>query len=242
MPKFHQKIYAQPLTKKHHSAKFNKARLRLRAWHRYMAIFILLFVMLHMANHLMGVFGVEVYNSVQKQLRHVYKNPIIEPILIAAVIVQLCLGLVLLVKSMRQERPKGFWSWLQIISGILIILTISEHLIALYLARVINNLNTNFYWPLSVMDGPPFTYYFIPYYFLLVSSIFAHAAAGLHYIGLDRGASGRVDKFAIGLIIIGLLVATIIVLTLKQTFFDAALPPEWIEYLRQFSPTYTSPK
>jgi hypothetical protein len=189
----------------------------------------------------MGLFGFEIYNNVQNTLRKFYRNPYVEPILIAAVVMQLVVGLTLLVKSMRMQRPKGFWSWVQVVSGILIVLTIGEHLIALYLARVVSELNTNFYWPLSVMDGPPFTYYFVPYYFLMVSSVFAHAAAGLHYIGVDRGYSAKIDSIAIGLIILGIVIATIIVLILSQTFYEVELPPEWIDYLRQFSPSYESP-
>ena len=224
------------------SSKFSTARLRLRALHRYTAYFILIFLVFHIGNHLSGLFGFDTYNRLQGILRTIYRNPIIEPILIFSVILQLCVGLALMIKSLKQSRPKNLWSWLQLISGILILLTISEHLIALYLARVVSDLDTNFYWPLSVMDGAPFTYYFVPYYFLMVSSVFVHAATGLHFIGRDRNYSARVDTLAIGLIVIGILIAAVIVLILNQTFYDVPLPPEWIDYLRQFSPEYTSPR
>jgi len=223
------------------SGNFSKNRLRLRAIHRATAYFVLAFVALHISNHLIGAFGFETYNHVQSLLRTIYRNTIIEPILITAVVFQLILGLTLLIKSLRKECPKSFWSWLQVVSGILIVLTIGEHLIAMYLARVVSDLDTDFYWPLSVMDGPPFTYYFIPYYFLMVSSVFAHAAAGLHFIGKDRGYSARIDIFAKALIILGLLIATFIVLILNQTFFEIELPPEWLEYLREFVPSYSTP-
>ena len=223
------------------SKTFSKNRLRLRALHRITAYFVLTFVVFHMGNHLAGLFGFDTYNNVQDTLRKFYRHPLVEPVLIAAVVAQLILGLVLLVKSLKLEKPKTFWSWLQVVSGILIILTIGEHLIALFLARIVSELDTNFYWPLSVMDGPPFTYYFIPYYFLMVSSVFAHAAAGLHFIGKDRGYSKKIDVFAIGLIVIGLIIATVIVLILNQTFYEVLLPGEWLDYLRQFSPEYKSP-
>ena len=217
---------------------FSKTRLKLRTLHRVTAYFVLIFVLLHISNHLMGLFGFETYNDVQSTLRVIYRNQFVEPILIFSVILQLVVGLILLIKSLKQSRPKSVWSWLQVISAILILLTVSEHLIALYFARIVSELNTNFYWPLSVMDGAPFTYYFIPYYFLMVSSLFVHAAAGLHFIGVDRNYSSIVDRLAVALIIVGLLIAITIVLILNQTFYEVALPTEWTEYLRQFFPDY----
>jgi hypothetical protein len=181
---------------------------------------------------------VETYNTIQDYLRIVYRNQFVEPVLIAAVVAQLILGLTLLIKSLRQERTKGFWGWLQLISGIIVFLTVGEHLIALYLARVESGLDTDFYWPLSVMNGAPFTYYFAPYYFLMVSGIFAHGAAALYFLGRERGHSQKVNGFAIGLVVLGILVATLIVLILGQAFYEVQLPPEWLEYLRVFSPDY----
>ncbi|MCF6194228.1 MAG: hypothetical protein L3J46_07840, partial [Kangiellaceae bacterium] len=128
---------------------FSKNRLRLRAIHRTTAYFVLAFVVVHICNHLIGAFGFETYDYVQSILRKIYRNPIVEPVLITAVIFQLIIGLILLIKSLKKEPPKSFWSCLQTVSGILIILTIGEHLIAMYLARVVSNLDTNFYWPLS---------------------------------------------------------------------------------------------
>ena len=223
------------------SNQFSQTRLKLRTLHRITAYFVLIFILLHISNHLMGLFGLELYNEVQSTLRLIYRNQFVEPILIFSVILQLVVGLILLIKSLKQSRPKNAWSWLQVISAILILLTVSEHLIAFYFARIVSELNTNFYWPLSVMDGTPFTYYFIPYYFLMVSSVFVHAAAGLHFIGVDRNYSPIVDRFAVALIILGLFVALMIVLILNQTFYEVVLPAEWIEYLRQFSPNYGNP-
>lgn len=217
---------------------FTAARLMFRAVHRGTAYFLLTFLLLHIGHHMTGVLGVEAYNDLQKSLRLIYRHPIIEPILFFAVGLQLLVGLALVVKSVRQERPKGFWSWIQILSGITIFLTVGEHMLALYLARVIDGLDTTLYWPLSVMNGAPFVYYFAPYYFLMVASVFIHAAAGLHYIGLDRGYGSHVDVIAKFLIMTGVLVAGFIVMILSQLFFDISLPEEWLDYLRQFSPNY----
>lgn len=217
---------------------FSKGRLFIRSIHRCTAGLILVFLVTHIIHHVSGIFGVETYNTIQDNLRVVYRNQFIEPILLTAVVVQLFVGLSLLIMSIKQEWPKGFWGWLQLISGLLLFLTVGEHLIALYLARVESGLDTNFYWPLSVMDGAPFIYYFAPYYFLMVSSIFAHAAAGLHFIGRDRAWSEKVDRYAIGLIVLGLVIATLIVLILAQTFYHVDLPQEWLDYLRVFSPNY----
>lgn len=210
----------------------------LRLVHRLTALIVLIFLAVHISHHLSGIFGVEFYNDLQKKLRLVYRNPFVEPLIIGAVIVQLIIGVVLWVKSLMRQNPRGFWSWLQIISGALIFLTVSQHLTAHFLARVDQGLDTTFYWPLSVMDGPPFIYYFAPYYFLMVASVFAHAGAGLRYILMDRGREKLADLVGIGFIIFGLGAGVMIDLILAQVFFTAELPPEWVEYLRLYAPDY----
>jgi len=210
----------------------------LRRIHRLSGFVVLSFLMLHLSHHLSGIFGVEFYNGLQKKLRLIYRNPLVEPLIIGAVITQLSVGVVLWVKSLMRQRPRGFWPWVQIISGSLIFFTVGEHLIALYFARIDQGLDTTFYWPLSVMDGPPFIYYFAPYYFLMVASVFAHAGAGLRYILMDRGREKLANLVGIGFIISGLGAGVMIDLILAQVFFAVELPEEWIDYLRRFVADY----
>lgn len=210
----------------------------LRRLHRYNAVFLAVFILLHFATHLSGFWGIEAYNMVQSELRRIYRVPLIEWAVLASITVQIVLGGKLLVDRLRAKSVTGFWGWLQIVSGAIFMIFMAQHLYSLGMARLYFSLDTNFYWPASVMSGPWFIYYFAPYYFLGVFALFAHAGAGIRFVLIERGAR-RVGQWAgIALIVLGLLVGIAIPPIIAGAFFPISLPPEWIEYLRFYSPSF----
>jgi len=56
---------------------------------------ILVFLGPHIANHLFGLVGQEAHTSVLKMLRHVYRGPIVEPLLLTGFAFQIATGLYL---------------------------------------------------------------------------------------------------------------------------------------------------
>ena len=209
-----------------------------RKLHRLNALLLTAFIMLHMATHLSGLWGSETYNTTQMALRLLYRNPVIEPLLLASSVSQIILGAILLIRTVRRG-PRGVWSRVQVISGGIFLWFFTEHLIALVLARWIDGLDTNFYWPASVMSGAPFTWYFIPYYFLGVSALFIHIGCAVR---LQMIRTGR-RQSAIGVFwlvtIFGIILATLINSMLLGVFYDIHLPDDWIGYLRQFVAGYS---
>jgi succinate dehydrogenase/fumarate reductase cytochrome b subunit len=205
--------------------------------HRFNAIFLAVFIAAHFATHLSGLWGVETYNAVQNAVRIVYRQPLIEILILASAALQAGLGIKLLISAARRGVV-GIWSWIQVTSGAVFLIFLVEHLIALGFARLAFGLDTNFYWPASVMSGPPFTWYFIPYYFLGVLALFVHVGSALRWILVDQG---RIKTAAVTfwtLTLVGTVISGLIVAMLLGTFFEINLPPEWIEYLRVFYPTY----
>ncbi len=217
----------------------------MKKFHRLTAYILIIFVAAHLINHLFLIAGRENYNQVQEILNAVYRNPMLEPILIIAMSFQVIIGLKLAISSLRRKpkRPfwqRPFWEKAQIISGFVFAYFIIEHLIALAGVRWFNpNLETSFYWPASVMNGAPFTYYFVPYYFLGVLAVMTHMGIGLRFVALRKGKRALGDMLAIGAIVLGAVFGTLIILSLMGVFYEITLPAKWIDYLIMFYPDYT---
>ncbi len=214
-------------------------RITVRSLHKASAIVLLTFVFFHLTNHLSGLFGILVYNAVQDTFRVVYRFLPIEILLLLIISMQVVFGVVLLVRSLRRGRPKGFWSWAQVLSGGIFAFFMVEHLYALYMARIKFALETDFYWPASVMSGAPFTYYFIPYYFLGVLAIMTHIGVGMRYWAIDAGRPALGDRLGFGFMIAGAAIGAAIIPMLTGALFPIEMPPEWLNYLRYFLPGYT---
>ncbi|PHR56407.1 MAG: hypothetical protein COA47_12905 [Robiginitomaculum sp.] len=214
---------------------------KLRQLHKLSALVLLVFVTVHLGNHLSGWFGIDAYNQVQKALRVVYRFPPIEVLLLGLMGVQILLGATLLFKSLRRGRPRGFWSWAQILSGGVFLFFVVEHLWALYMARIAFQLETDFSWPASVMGGAPFTLYFIPYYFLGVFALLTHVGTGVRYWVMDAGHPKAANRVAIGFMLAGAVIGAAIIPVLTGALYDIPLKPEWLEYLRYFYPEYMPP-
>ncbi len=214
---------------------------KLRQLHKLSALVLLVFITMHLGNHLSGWFGIDAYNQVQKAFRVVYRFPPIEILLLCLLGVQIVLGATLLFKSLRRGRPRGFWSWAQVLSGGVFLFFIVQHLWAFYVARAAYQLETDFFWASSVMGGAPFIWYFIPYYFLAVFSVLTHVGTGVRYWVIDAGHEKVANQVGIGFMLAGALIGAAIILVLTGALYDIPLKPEMLEYLRDFYPEYTPP-
>ncbi|MCE8544637.1 hypothetical protein KBY25_02290 [Ruegeria pomeroyi] len=209
-----------------------------RKIHRWNGAVFAAFLLLHFITHLSGLWGVNAYNATQDALRLIYRNPVVEPLVLASALAQMGLGLKLLTARIRRGLREP-WARAQAISGGVVLYFMTEHLIALVLARWVDGLDTNFYWPASVMSGAPFTWYFIPYYSLGVIALFVHLGCALRLILLRRGARGQARAAFWGIVLAGITVAWLIVAMLLGAFYEITLPPEWLAYLHQFVPGFT---
>ena len=205
------------------------------AFHRWNSVFLGLFIVLHFATHLAGVFGIDAYNDTQDMLRLIYRNPVVEPVLLISVVLQIGIGLHLLIRKTRRGLH-GRWAYAQVISGFIFLVFVVEHMVALVLARWVEGLDTNFYWPASVMSGAPFIWYFLPYYFLGVVALFVHMGCGARLVLLRSSLRPHAQAGFWALAGLGLAMAVIIDLTLMGAFFKIDLPAEWVAYLQVFVP------
>jgi len=211
--------------------------LSYKALHRTTAILVLAFVAIHMITHISGLWGIATYNTVQNTFRVAYQNPFLEPILLISVVFQLASGLILLIRKTRRGL-RGPWDRVQVLSGGVILFFTTQHLISFTISRWIDGLDTNFYWPASVMSGAPFIWYLVPYYFAGVTAMFIHVgnASRLHFLRSQNKAAAT--RYFWALTGLGITLAITIELMLAGAFFDVTLPPDWITYLQWFVPSY----
>ncbi len=202
--------------------------------HRITGLALVFFIVLHMGTHLAGLWGIDAYNTAQTFTRQIYRNPLVEPILLIAFATQIVLGIVLISRNFRRKLSMK-WPRRQALSGLLFLLFISQHLIAMSLARWVDGLDTNFYWPASVMNAPPFYWYFGPYYFVGVTAMGVHLGCALRLWFLRR-RSPTAAAYGFWFCASGSsLIAIFVALMLGGTFFDITLPAEWIAYLNKFT-------
>ena len=149
--------------------------MSLRAAHRLLGCIVALFVVMHLANHAALFWGAEQHLRVQELLRPIYRNPIIEPLLLLALAAQIVVGVRLLI---RRGWPRRLWARVQVVSGAVLALFLVQHVSAALVTRLLKTeIDTNIYWAAAVVSRIEFALYFAPYYALGIFALFLHLAA-----------------------------------------------------------------
>jgi len=143
--------------------------------HYTSGIIIAVFIVLHLFNHLYSLLGIEAHLQMMDQLRLVYRNIFIETILLLAIFVQIITGVQLFRK--KRKIVVGFFEKLQIWSGLYLAFFFAFHVSAVFVGRLVLDLDTNFYFGAAGINTFPFNLFFIPYYSLAILSFFGHIAA-----------------------------------------------------------------
>jgi hypothetical protein len=201
--------------------------MRMRLLHRLLGVSLLVFIAMHLGNHIALFWGVDQHLAVQKALRPIYRHPVVEPILLSGFALQLFLGIRILLQRGLSRR---FWPRIQWFSGIVLMLFLVQHIgAALYTRAFWPNIDTNIYWAASVVSRMPFSLYFVPYYALGVVAVFLHIGA---FIALRK----RYQLIASLICILGAVFAVGLVATLSGAFFSIDLPLQYISYLTNVAP------
>jgi len=198
---------------------------RLRVWHKRNAAVLIIFLVAHFATHLSALFGPDTHSAVIDVLRIVYRNPIIEIILIGLFVTQVGLGIGLVIPRLKQTEKSG-WFWIQVISGLYLALFILIHVfMGVLRGRAYEGVDTGLYFVASTLITTPVKYGFIPYYALGVIALFSHLAAALHWAGKPPAATR-------GLIILGIVISVLVVGAYGGLFYHIDLPDAYQAYIR----------
>lgn len=198
--------------------------------HRILALGLVTFLILHLGTHITALRGVETHLKTLKSIQGLYRNPVVEPILILTILLQIGLGIKLVIGRIR-EPQKGFWGWAQILSGFYLAFFFMLHTSAALTTRYLAGLETNYYWAAGTLNIDPLPYFFVPYYFLGVLSVFVHLGAAIYFTRKGTGI-----KLPVGIMLIGALVGAIIILSFSGAFYEIKLPSEYIDYFQKYLP------
>jgi len=192
-----------------------------RITHRLIAAVLGLFVTAHLLNHLVGLGGIAAHQAFMTAARVVYRSPQVEPLLLAAVLVQVATGIAQ-VRALWGKRH-GMWARLQVISGLYLAFFLANHTFWVLVARIGYGLDSNFYLAATFLTISPLPLLFAPYYVAGVLALFVHVACAVHF----RAASPRGTNVARVLIAAGAAIACGVVAIFMGAFYEISLPAEY---------------
>lgn len=194
---------------------------RIRTAHRFAGMTLALFIAMHLTNHLFALFSVERHVAVMDILRLIYRNPLGEVILLAAVLVQVPSGILLVKRKGWRGLPLAERA--QVASGGYLAFFLVAHVFAVMMGRHFFYLDTNFYFASAPLLSFLWAYYVV-YYGLSVVAVFTHVAS-IHYqkmLSLTSPQRARIQALVIGGV--GLVVAVLILLAFSGVVYEITLP------------------
>lgn len=198
---------------------------KMKRAHYISGLTITLFTGLHLINHLFSIFGAEKHIEIMQELRLFYRNPLVETLLLLAVVVQIVSGIKLF-KAMRKSAAAPFEK-LQIWTGLYLAGFFIFHVSAVMAGRYWLKLDTNFYFGVAGLNTFPFNLFFIPYYGLAIFSFFGHIAS-IHNKKMKTNVlSLSPAQQAKGILVFGLIVMLAIFYGLTNHFRGVAIPAEY---------------
>lgn len=186
---------------------------RLRAVHGIAAVLLLGFFLLpHLFNHVVGVWGVEAHRATMKLLRHLYRNGVLEPLVISLFFFQILSGLVLFRR--KSAAATDLIDTLQTASGIYLAVFIAGHINSVFtLARYFGT-ETDYAWAVGLPTGllaDAWNIRLVPHYSLAVFFLVAHLACAARLIMRKHGvAAGRSGALVWGVTAGGVVLSIVI--------------------------------
>jgi hypothetical protein len=160
-----------------------------RVVHGVAASVILVYVLFHLTNHLLGLLGPDVHAAMMKVGRLVYRSPVVEPILVALMLFQVMVGIRLAWRW--SSLPADAFRVFQIGSGVYLAAFILTHLNSAFVsARAVHHIDTNWAWASGAPTGlihDAWSIRLVPHYALGVFFVLAHLCSGLRGVLIAHG-------------------------------------------------------
>lgn len=165
------------------------------------ACIIVVFLSLHLTNHLFFVEGRDEYMVVMKLFRHVYREVVVQPIVVALLLFQVVSGLYLAIR--RSSAAMDSFRAFQVGSGVYLAFYIVGHLDSVFIyARTFSNIDSDWGFATGAPTGlikDAWNIRLVPHYGLAVFFVLAHLFSGLRIVMLANGISQRIaDRVMIG--------------------------------------------
>jgi len=192
--------------------------------HRTTAFLLIAFILCHLSVHLTSLAGADAHLAALDSIQWIYRNPVGETILVAAILTQIISGA-------RRLRFRGIdgWARVQVISGAYLIVFLVMHTTAALYTHHIFGLETDFYWSAGSLAYAPLKYGFALYYFAAITAVFAHLAAALHF-GWPRAPEVALRALPIG----GAVIAVGILSAMMGLFYPIEIGPDVAAYYETY--------
>jgi hypothetical protein len=178
---------------------------------------LLLFVGPHIGNHVAGFWNGSVHIEIMNAVRRVYRDDLVQPVLLALIGFQILSGTALVRRRMRM--PSDFLGTLQTMSAVFVGIYLLAHMTAAFATRHAGT-DTNWIW-LTRPNGSmlvslsPSNLRLIAHYWVGPIAIVAHVACGLRMVLLQRDISpATANRIALVLITVGVVAASVILVAL----------------------------
>lgn len=176
---------------------------------------VMIFLALHIANHLTFPAGAATYDAVMKAFRHVYRTDILQPVVVALFLFQIGTGLFFVWR--QTAAPTDRFRTFQIASGAYLAFYVLGHMDSVFIfARTYLGIDTGWSFATGAPNGlvkDPWNIRLVPHYWLGVFFVLAHLAAGARVIIMAHGVNKVfADRFMVGGAILAGIVATVIML------------------------------
>jgi hypothetical protein len=176
---------------------------------------VMIFLTLHIANHLMFPAGEGMYDAVMKVFRHVYRNDILQPLVVALFLFQVGTGLFFVWRL--TAAPSDRFRTFQIASGVYLAFYVLGHMDSVFIfARTYLGIDTGWDFATGAPTGiikDPWNIRLLPHYWLGAFFVLAHLATGARAVIMAHGVSKAfADRFMISGTVVAAIIATWIML------------------------------
>jgi hypothetical protein len=178
---------------------------------------LLLFIGPHLVNHAAGFWNGPVHIAIMNVVRRVYRDDIVQPVLLALIGFQILSGTALVRRRIRM--PSDFPGTVQTMSAVFVGVYFLAHMTAVFATRHAGT-DTNWIWltrpngSMLVSLGPS-NLRLIAHYWVGPIAIVAHVACGLRMVLLQHDISpATTNRIALVLVTVGVVASSVILVAL----------------------------
>jgi hypothetical protein len=176
---------------------------------------LLLFIGPHIGNHLAGFWSGPVHIAIMNVVRRVYRDDIVQPVLLALIGFQILSGTILVRRRMRM--PSDVFGAVQTMCGAYVGVYLLAHMTAVFAARYAD-IDTNWAWLTRPSDSMLFSLFklrLLAHYWVGPIAIVAHVACGLRWVLLQHDISpATANRIAWALMTAGAVASSLIMAAL----------------------------
>lgn len=175
---------------------------RLATIHGISAIPLVLFAVLHLTNHLAGLWGGQAHIAFMLRARRVYRYPLLEIALVSCFVFQFATGIVLTWRGIAKGLADDWMKRLQRISGAYLAVFLLSHFSAVSRARYLQHTDTDWVWLTSYnLLTDKWSARLTPYYFLGIVALSLHGACAARFVLMAHGTKSPAANRIFGVVV-----------------------------------------